>query len=270
MFLQVCQWSGDSMKSRPEFLLEKLVHYAVRDHSAAARELMTEAVAQGMEAGALLAEIVLPAVECVHQLRRDGLISARVFNAAVRGLSGALHTLKESLRDQTGTRRGRVLILSAPLEETDLGGQVVAALAEGHGYDVLFAGAHLEVEEAGGGLEIVYPSTSILAEPYVAWVDANVKRKGTEAIAVAPFTNTRRSTCPPSVWAGRLRRLSMMEYCPFAGTVKAYGVARDVVALAHGLAGAVSGMAAVFRDSQKMNGRAAGITGVRRVALAVR
>jgi len=43
--------------------------------------------------------------------------------------------------------------------------------------------AHLEVEEAGGGLEIVYPSTSILAEPYVAWVDANVKRKGTEAIS---------------------------------------------------------------------------------------
>jgi sulfate/thiosulfate transport system substrate-binding protein len=43
--------------------------------------------------------------------------------------------------------------------------------------------AHLEVAEAQGDVEIVYPSTSILAEPYVAWVDANVKRKGTEAIA---------------------------------------------------------------------------------------
>jgi sulfate/thiosulfate-binding protein len=43
--------------------------------------------------------------------------------------------------------------------------------------------AHLEVEEAAGAVEIVYPSTSILAEPNVAWVDANVKRKGTEAIA---------------------------------------------------------------------------------------
>jgi sulfate/thiosulfate transport system substrate-binding protein len=43
--------------------------------------------------------------------------------------------------------------------------------------------AHLEVQEAGGAVEIVYPSTSIQAEPNVAWVDTNVKRKGTEAIA---------------------------------------------------------------------------------------
>jgi sulfate transport system substrate-binding protein len=43
--------------------------------------------------------------------------------------------------------------------------------------------AHLELKEAQGGVEIVYPSISILAEPYVAWVDANVKKKGTEAIS---------------------------------------------------------------------------------------
>jgi sulfate/thiosulfate-binding protein len=42
-----------------------------------------------------------------------------------------------------------------------------------------------EVEESKGDLEIVYPSTSILAEPYVAWVDANVARKGTAAAAKA-------------------------------------------------------------------------------------
>jgi sulfate transport system substrate-binding protein len=45
--------------------------------------------------------------------------------------------------------------------------------------------AQLEVEEARGAVEIVYPPISILAEPHVAWVDANVKRKGTEAIAKA-------------------------------------------------------------------------------------
>jgi sulfate transport system substrate-binding protein len=43
--------------------------------------------------------------------------------------------------------------------------------------------AHLELAEAQGGVEIVYPSTSILAEPYVAWVDANVTKKGTGALA---------------------------------------------------------------------------------------
>ena len=43
--------------------------------------------------------------------------------------------------------------------------------------------AHLELAEAQGGVEIVYPSTSILAEPYVAWVDANVTKKGTGTLA---------------------------------------------------------------------------------------
>jgi sulfate transport system substrate-binding protein len=45
--------------------------------------------------------------------------------------------------------------------------------------------AHLEVQEAGGTLEIVYPSRSIRAEPHVAVVDANVDRHGTRAAAEA-------------------------------------------------------------------------------------
>ena len=45
--------------------------------------------------------------------------------------------------------------------------------------------AHLEVQEAGGEVEIVNPPVSFLAEPPVTWVDANVKRKGTEAAAKA-------------------------------------------------------------------------------------
>jgi len=51
--------------------------------------------------------------------------------------------------------------------------------------------AHLEVKEADGKLEIVYPGAnipdkkaiSVLAEPHVAVVDANVRRKGTAEIA---------------------------------------------------------------------------------------
>ena len=45
--------------------------------------------------------------------------------------------------------------------------------------------AHLEVEESKGDLEIVYPPVSIRAEPPVAGVDANVRRKGTGAAAEA-------------------------------------------------------------------------------------
>ena len=45
--------------------------------------------------------------------------------------------------------------------------------------------AHLELKEFPGELEIVYPPISILAEPPVAVVDANVRRKGTRDAAEA-------------------------------------------------------------------------------------
>jgi sulfate transport system substrate-binding protein len=45
--------------------------------------------------------------------------------------------------------------------------------------------AHLEVQEARGAVELAYPPISILAEPHVAVVDANVKRKNTGAAAKA-------------------------------------------------------------------------------------
>ena len=45
--------------------------------------------------------------------------------------------------------------------------------------------AHLEVREAKGALELVYPPISIRAEPHVAVVDENVDRKKTRAAAEA-------------------------------------------------------------------------------------
>jgi sulfate transport system substrate-binding protein len=45
--------------------------------------------------------------------------------------------------------------------------------------------AHLEVQEANGTLELVYPPLSMCAEPHIAIVDANVDYKGTRAAAEA-------------------------------------------------------------------------------------
>jgi sulfate transport system substrate-binding protein len=44
---------------------------------------------------------------------------------------------------------------------------------------------HLELKEFPGELELVYPSSSIRAEPKVAWVDKNVDKKGTKQAAEA-------------------------------------------------------------------------------------
>ncbi len=40
-----------------------------------------------------------------------------------------------------------------------------------------------EVSESNGELEVVYPPASLRAEPFVAWVDANVKKNRTEELA---------------------------------------------------------------------------------------
>jgi sulfate/thiosulfate transport system substrate-binding protein len=45
--------------------------------------------------------------------------------------------------------------------------------------------AYLEVEEAHGALEVMYPTASIRAEPPMAVVDANVRKKGTRPAAEA-------------------------------------------------------------------------------------
>ena len=43
--------------------------------------------------------------------------------------------------------------------------------------------SRLEVDEANGDLEVIYPPISIRAEPFVAVVDANARRKGVEKLA---------------------------------------------------------------------------------------
>jgi ABC-type sulfate transport system substrate-binding protein len=45
-----------------------------------------------------------------------------------------------------------------------------------------------EVAESNGGLQIVYPPVSILAEPYVAWVDSALAADGNLALAKAYLT----------------------------------------------------------------------------------
>jgi sulfate transport system substrate-binding protein len=50
--------------------------------------------------------------------------------------------------------------------------------------------AHLEVREAKGDLELVYPPISIRAEPHVAVVDANVDRRNTRRAAEAYLNYT--------------------------------------------------------------------------------
>ncbi|MER9153483.1 sulfate ABC transporter substrate-binding protein, partial [Mesorhizobium opportunistum] len=80
------------------------------------------------------------------------------------------------------------LYANAPVLDTGARGSTVTFAQKGIG-DVLIGwenDAYLALDEFGAdNFEIVYPPTSILAEPPVAIVDANVDAKGTRKVAEA-------------------------------------------------------------------------------------
>ncbi|WP_270937565.1 sulfate ABC transporter substrate-binding protein [Falsiroseomonas oryzae] len=82
----------------------------------------------------------------------------------------------------------RQLFRQVPVLDTGARGSLTTFAQRGQG-DVFLSWeneAHLALEEfRDAGLEIVYPSFSILAEPSVAVVDGNVDRRGTRAAAEA-------------------------------------------------------------------------------------
>ncbi|MDB5378420.1 MAG: sulfate transporter substrate-binding protein [Rubritepida sp.] len=80
------------------------------------------------------------------------------------------------------------LFRQVPVLDTGARGSTTTFVQRAQG-DVLLAWeneAHLALQEFGrSGVEIVYPSFSILAEPPVSVVDQNVERRGTKALAEA-------------------------------------------------------------------------------------
>jgi sulfate transport system substrate-binding protein len=80
------------------------------------------------------------------------------------------------------------LFRNVPVLDTGARGSTTTFIQRGIG-DVFIAWeneAHLAMKEDGRQrFEIITPSLSILAEPPVAWVDRNVRRRGTEAAAKA-------------------------------------------------------------------------------------
>lgn len=75
----------------------------------------------------------------------------------------------------------------APVLDTSARGSTTTFAQKGIG-DVQLAWeneAYLSVKETGGEVEVVYPSSSIVAEPHVAVVDRNAERHGTTELAKA-------------------------------------------------------------------------------------
>ena len=104
-------------------------------------------------------------------------------------LAAWAHALKKHGGDEAKAKEFvKALYKNVPVLDSGARGATTTFVERGIG-DVLLAWeneAFLAVERLGKGqLEIVAPRSSILAEPPVAWVDRNVDRHGTRAVAQA-------------------------------------------------------------------------------------
>ena len=89
--------------------------------------------------------------------------------------------------DAAGREYVRKLFRNVPVLDSSGRGSTTTFAQRGLG-DVLLSWeneAHLTLDEFGPNYEVIYPSSSILAEPSVALIDRNVDRKGTRAQAEA-------------------------------------------------------------------------------------
>ena len=122
------------------------------------------------------------------------------------------HNDDAKARDFVGRVYKNVVVLDAAARAS-----TVTFVDRGIG-DVLLAWeneAFLAVREHPGQYEIIVPSVSILAEPPVAWVDANVAKHGTQAVAKAylEYLYTEDGQRLACKWGYRPRLLSVYGTC---------------------------------------------------------
>ena len=125
-----------------DFLLERVVHQVLK--GGPTTSLLPESTS--LDPAHFIADILWPAMECIHQLHEDGTTTARIVNTATRALRSLLESAARRLDRQPPNHRS-AFIFTAPGESSDLGAHMFATLAESHGFRVFFAGAGLSLEE---------------------------------------------------------------------------------------------------------------------------
>ncbi|HVS69724.1 MAG TPA: cobalamin-dependent protein [Phycisphaerae bacterium] len=134
------------MITSTEYLLERLAHHVLAGTPRQASAMVREALAAGAPAAGLIADVVFPAIECLQQLNYERALAARTVNMAARSLTGVLHEL-EGIAPRAASVGRSMLLVAGPGHGDELGASAVAALAEIHGFAVMFAGAGVSVEE---------------------------------------------------------------------------------------------------------------------------
>ncbi len=129
-----------------ELLTERLFQTIVSGDRPGARDVAAEATRDGLTPEELSFRLYWPSLEMVNQLFRADQITTLAHHYATRLLRTLVDQAQANYA-QKSRRNKRVCLFSGPSETEELAGQIVADLAEADGYEVLFAGGGVAVDE---------------------------------------------------------------------------------------------------------------------------
>lgn len=134
------------MPESPQQVREDYLAAVLEPDPARAREVIRRAVRDGVEIGALYLDVLQPAMVEVGQRWESGAISVAHEHLAAEVTGSLVSELAGRLRTAPATGRMAVVTCS-PEERHALGGQMLGGLLEAAGWEVLYLGATLPVDD---------------------------------------------------------------------------------------------------------------------------
>ncbi len=135
--------------------------YLLAGDRKAARDSMEKAMALGVTAASLLADLIWPTMEYVQNLNRQDRINVGVLNVATR-LNRSVAELVASRLVCKPSAGKKALVLCGEAEPEELGGQIVADLFAAEGWEVKFAGGGVPNDEVMLLIGEVRPDVTVL------------------------------------------------------------------------------------------------------------
>jgi 5-methyltetrahydrofolate--homocysteine methyltransferase len=120
--------------------LDELREAVVDGQAKVAVAKVTEALAQGTDAGTVLREGLIAGMAQVGKLYEDGEVFVPEMLVAARAMSAALAVLKPHLVEQGVASSGKVAIGTTEGDLHDIGKNLVAMMLEGSGYEIVDLG----------------------------------------------------------------------------------------------------------------------------------
>jgi corrinoid protein of di/trimethylamine methyltransferase len=118
-----------------------------------ARQTVEAALAEGVEPQTLLDDFMVPAMDEVGRRFEEGEYFVPELLIAARAMKGALELIRPLLADSGARPAGRVVIGTVQGDLHDIGKNLVAAMLEGGGFEVMDLGVNVSPEEFVNAVE---------------------------------------------------------------------------------------------------------------------